>query len=101
MICVAVRYVVLPNREAEAVELFRRLTGASRQEPGCLQYQVHREAEDPRRFFLYEQYRDEKALADHRASPHFEEYVHRGLFRILESRTPQTLIPLEPPGARP
>jgi quinol monooxygenase YgiN len=101
MICVAVTYVVLPNRAAEAVDLFRKLTEATRQEPGCLQYQAHRDVEDPRRFFLYEQYQDEEALAAHRASPHFEEYVRRGLFRIIESRTPQTLIPLGTPGAEP
>jgi quinol monooxygenase YgiN len=95
MICVAVTYVVLPNREDEAVELFRKLTEATRREPGCRQYQVHRDAADSRRFFLYEQYDDEKALAAHRTSPHFEQYVQRGLFRIIESRTPQTLIPLE------
>jgi quinol monooxygenase YgiN len=101
MICVAVTYVVLPNRVAEAVELFRKLTEATRREPGCLQYQAHRDVEDPRRFFLYEQYQDEKALAAHRTSPHFEECVQRGLFRIIESRTPQTLIPLETSGAEP
>jgi quinol monooxygenase YgiN len=101
MICVAVTYIVLPNREAEAVELFGKLTEATRREPGCRQYQAHRDVEDSRRFFLYEQYEDEKALAAHRASPHFEQYVQRGLFRIIESRTPQTLVPLETTGAQP
>ena len=100
MICVAVAYVVLPNREEEAVDLFIRMTEASLQEPGCRMYQVHRSRQEPRRFFLYEQYDDEKALEAHRASPHFEQHVQRGLFRIIESRTPDTWIPLQLPGQR-
>jgi quinol monooxygenase YgiN len=98
MVCLAVIYVVLPNREDEAVGLFARLTAASRAEPGCRMYQVHRSPEEPRHFFLYEQYADDAALAAHRASPHFEEYVQRGLFRIIESRTPRLWTPLEFPA---
>jgi quinol monooxygenase YgiN len=100
MICVAVIYVVLPNREHEAIDLLTQLTEASRAEPGCRMYQVHRSPQEPRRFFLYEQYDDEQALAAHRSSRHFEEYVQRGLSRIIESRTPETWIPLQLPGTR-
>jgi quinol monooxygenase YgiN len=95
MVCVAVTYVVLPNREDEAVRLFARLTEASRAEPGCRMYQVHRSPEEPRQFFLYEQYVDEAALAAHRQSPHFDEYVQRGLFRIIESRTPRIWMTMD------
>ena len=69
MVCLAVTYVVLPNREEEALGLFARLTEATRAEPGCRFYQVHRSPEDPRHFFLYEQYVDDAALAAHRSSP--------------------------------
>ena len=100
MICVAVTYVIKPGHEREAVELFGKLTEATRAEPGCRMYQVHRSRQEPRRFFLYEQYDDEKALEAHRASPHFEQYVQRGLLRIIESRTPDTWIPLQLPGQR-
>jgi quinol monooxygenase YgiN len=100
MICVAVTYVILPNREEEAIDLFASMAGASLQESGCRMYQVHRSREEPRRFFLYEQYDDEKALEAHRKSPHYEQCVLRGLFRILETRTPDTWIPLQLPGRR-
>ncbi len=100
MICVAVTYVVLPNREEEAIDLFTSMTEATLQESGCRMYQVHRSREEPRRFFLYEQYEDDKALEAHRKSPHFEQHVQRGLFRILESRTPDTWIALQLPGRR-
>lgn len=94
MVCLAVTYVVLPNRESEAVELFRKLTPLSRAEPGCRMYQAHRSLADPRRFFLYEQYVDQAAVDAHRASRHFDELVQRGLFRIIESRTPELYEPL-------
>jgi autoinducer 2-degrading protein len=95
MICAAVVYVIKPGHENEAVALFAPLTAATRAEPECRMYQVHRSTTDPRRFFLYEQYDDQAALDAHRAVPHFEHYVKNGLFPILESRTPELYEPLD------
>jgi quinol monooxygenase YgiN len=95
MICVAVTYVVKPGHEEEALELFRTLTPHTRAEPGCVMYLAHRSTTDPRRFFLYEQYVDQAAVDAHRATPHFERYVTEGLFRIIESRSPELYEPLE------
>ena len=89
MVCLTVTYIILPNREEEAVELFKKIASATRKEPGCRLFLAHQSLADRRRFFLYEQYDDEAAIAAHRATPHFDEYVQRGLFRILETRTPE------------
>jgi quinol monooxygenase YgiN len=94
MICVAVTYVIKTDHEEEAVGLFRKLTEATRAEPGCRMYLAHRSTSDPRRFFLYEQYDDQAALDAHRAAPHFEQYAKGRLFPILESRTPELYEPL-------
>jgi autoinducer 2-degrading protein len=94
MVCLAVTYLVLPNREAEAEALFRKLTVATRQEPGCRMYLAHKSLAEPRRFFLYEQYDDDAALQAHRQSLHFDELVQRGLFRIIEHRVPELYTPL-------
>jgi quinol monooxygenase YgiN len=94
MICIAVTYVINPGHEAEAAELFRKLTEATRAEPGCLMYLAHRSTTDARKFFLYEQYTDQSALDAHRAAPHFEQYVKGGLFQIIESRSPELYEPL-------
>jgi quinol monooxygenase YgiN len=94
MICVAVTYVVKPGHEEEGAELFRKLTGHTRAEPGCRMYLAHRSPIDPRRFFLYEQYVDQASLDAHRAAPYFEKYVKEGLFPIIESRTPELFEPL-------
>jgi quinol monooxygenase YgiN len=94
MICVAVTYVFKPGLEEEAIPLFRKLTAATRAEPGCRTYQVHRSKSDPRRFFLYELYDDQAAVDAHRASPHFAEYAAGALFPMLESRSPEIYEPI-------
>ena len=85
MICVAVTYVIKPGHEGEAVDLFAKLTGPTRAEPGCRMYQAHRSPSDPRKFFLYEQYDDQAALDAHRAAPHFKE-LGRKLGEYLAGR---------------
>ncbi len=94
MICVAVTYVMKAGHENEAIALFGKLTGPTRNEPGCRMYLVHRSTTDPRKFFLYEQYDDQAALDAHRASEHFAQYATGGLFPLIESRTPEIYEPL-------
>jgi quinol monooxygenase YgiN len=94
MICLTVTYVIRPGDEPRAIELFRSLTVATRQEPGCAMYIAHQSTTDPRRFFLYEQYHDLAALDAHRAAPHFEQYAANGLYLIAESRSAELYTPL-------
>lgn len=96
MICLAVTFMIQPGREDEAIELFNKLTVATRTEPGCLMYVAHRSPSEPRRFFLYEQYVDQAALDAHRAAPHFVEYGTNGVFKLTESRSPEIYEPLSP-----
>lgn len=79
MIILAVTWVANPGHEEEVAQIFGKLQAASRQEPACLMYVVHRRKDDPRHFFIYEQYKDEAALQAHRESPHFQEYAVKGL----------------------
>jgi (4S)-4-hydroxy-5-phosphonooxypentane-2,3-dione isomerase len=79
MLVLAVTWVANPGHEEEVANTFSRLQAASRLEPGCLMYIVHRQVEDARTFFIYEQYRDEAALQAHRDSPHFQEFAVKAL----------------------
>jgi (4S)-4-hydroxy-5-phosphonooxypentane-2,3-dione isomerase len=79
MLVLAVIWVANPGHEEEVANIFSKLQTASRQEPGCLMYFVHRHKDDARTFFIYEQYRDEAALQAHRESTHFQEYAVKGL----------------------
>jgi quinol monooxygenase YgiN len=82
MVVLAVTWMAKTGRENEVAEVFRKLTAESRQEPGCVMYVVHRHKTDPRRFFIYEQYKDDAALEAHRAAPHFLQYVKKELPKL-------------------
>jgi len=84
MVVLAVTWMAKVGREAEVAKLFTRLTDESRKEPGCSIYQVHRHKTEPRRFFIYEQYKDDAALEAHRTAPHFLQFARKDLPRIAD-----------------
>jgi len=84
MVVLAVTWMAKIGRETEAAALFSKLTDESRKEPGCVMYQLHRHKTEPRRFFIYEQYKDDAALEAHRASPHFMQYAKKELLKVAE-----------------
>lgn len=94
MVVLAVTWVANPGKEAEVADIFRKLEQASRNEPGCLMYIVHRHRTDPRMFFIYEQYRDDEALEAHRQSPHFQMYLVNALNGIGERTQGELYSPL-------
>jgi quinol monooxygenase YgiN len=67
-------------------DVIETMTPLSRQEPGCLFYQAQRSLDDPRTFFLYEQYVNAAAYDDHMATPHFELHVRGKAIPHLEAR---------------
>jgi quinol monooxygenase YgiN len=87
MIVNAVIYVMRPGTEDAAVEHLRILETETRKEPGCISYTVHRAKDDPRTFFLFEQWRDAAALEEHFGLPHFVEHGVNGIRPLAESRT--------------
>lgn len=96
MIVVAVVWQANEGHENEVAELFQKLEVASRQEPGCLMYVVHRPRTDAGRFFIYEQYRDEAALQQHHESEHFQQYAVQQLRKIATRVDGQLYEPLTP-----
>jgi autoinducer 2-degrading protein len=79
MVVLAVTWIAHEGQEHEMLQAFERLAAASRKEPGCRMYVVHRHREDKRTFFVYEQYDDDAALQAHRDSPHFQEIIKENL----------------------
>ena len=74
------------GKEDRLVEVIREMTPPSRQEPGNLFYQAHRSPDDPRLFYLYEQYVDEAGYEAHMNSEHFQRLVVGEAIPNLESR---------------
>jgi autoinducer 2-degrading protein len=95
MVVLAVTWVARAGHETEVAELFSRLTKESRKEPGCVMYQVHRHRTERRRFFIYEQYKDEAALEAHRTAPHFLQYAKKELPKVADRMDGHLYDPLE------
>ena len=74
------------GQEERIARILEIMTPLSRQEPGCLFYQAHRSVDDPRLFFLYEQYVDVSGYEAHMVTPHFEQHVKGEAIPNLESR---------------
>jgi len=94
MVVLAVTWMAKVGHENETAAIFSKLTEASRQEPGCAMYVVHRHKTEPRRFFIYEQYRDDAALEAHRAAPHFLQFAKKELPRVADRVEGNLFVPL-------
>ena len=58
-------------------------------------YVVHVHRDDPRRFFIYEQYKDEPALEAHRQTPHFKQLARGELREFADRKEGEFYTPLE------
>ncbi len=68
-------WVAREGEEEAVAQILRENAAASNAEPGCIEFTVYREKEEPRTFVLYEVYEDEAAFQAHRESEHFKKYV--------------------------
>lgn len=86
---------ILTARPGQAEALRALLDGMlapSRAEVGNLRYDLWRDQADPNRFVLDELYADNDAIAAHRASPHFQDYLSR--INDVAERTAVVLDPV-------
>ncbi len=64
--------------QTEALQaLLAGMVAPSRAEPGNLRWDIWRDQADPNRFVLDELYVDVAAVAAHRATAHFQDYVSK------------------------
>ena len=94
MVVLAVTWIAKTGRESETAAIFDKLQTESRKEPGCAMYQVHKHKTDPRRFFIYEQYKDDAALEGHRTSPHFLQMAKKDLPKVADRTEGHLFEPL-------
>jgi quinol monooxygenase YgiN len=80
-----------PGDRDEIAEILRKLTEASRQEPGCVSYIPHFVEGEPAAVVIYEQYADDAALDFHRNTPHFQKYAVGGLYQKMLERQLENL----------
>jgi autoinducer 2-degrading protein len=77
MICLTVNLTVQAGREQETADMFRSYVKLVQTEPGCVRFDVHQSRKEPRKFLLYELYRDDASLEAHRRTPHFLDYTYK------------------------
>jgi quinol monooxygenase YgiN len=82
----AVTWVARPGEEERVAEVLRKMVPLTQAEPGCVHYYAHRAPDEPRRFFLFEEYADEAGLLAHMDSEHFKQHVLGEAMLLLESR---------------
>jgi quinol monooxygenase YgiN len=63
------------GHEGQLEALLRSMVAPSRAEPGNLRYDLWQDIDTPHRFVLDELYQNGKAVAAHRATPHFQHYL--------------------------
>ncbi len=83
---VTAKWTAKAGEEEAVAEAVRNLVRPSRAEPGILFYQPHRDPENPRVFFFYEQYADPGAYEAHVASEHFKRWGFGEAIPRLEDR---------------
>lgn len=96
MIVYAVDVAVIPGKEDDFVEATGINHRATRTEPGNIRFDLCRSQEDPGRFFLYEVYTDEEAVAAHKKTEHYlawRELVAPWMARPREGRSFSPLFP--------
>ena len=92
---VAATWLAKDGEEKRVEETIKTMTPLSRAEPGTVFYQAQVNPEDPRTFFLYEQYVDEAAYETHKATPHFQENVFGYIIEYLEERSVKTYTTID------
>ena len=79
-------WVADEGKEERITSLLAELRKHTLEEPGCLVYQPCRDRDDPRRFLIFEVYRDDDALQAHSESEHFRRLVLGEAVHLLVSR---------------
>jgi quinol monooxygenase YgiN len=62
-----------PGKEGALRDAMMKMVPASRAEAGCINYDLHVENSDPSVYWVYENWKDEAALAAHTQEPHYLE----------------------------
>lgn len=81
-VTVIARFLAGDGMEGRLEQELRQMVEPTRAEPGCINYDLHRQSDDGRVFLIYENYEDAEAVEHHKQTPHF---------RNLQEVTPELL----------
>jgi quinol monooxygenase YgiN len=73
-VAVVAIFVAKPGKEEELRQVLEANVEPTRKERGALQYDLHRDIDEPRRFIFVERWESEDALEAHGKSAHIQAY---------------------------
>lgn len=73
MIRVTASIETRPGKEEELIAALGQAAALTRQEEGCLEYDLHRSLTAPHRFTMIETWKSQQALDAHLKTPHIQE----------------------------
>ena len=81
-------FTAKPGSESQVQMLISGLAEKVRQEPGNTEFTVYRERDNPRKFFVFEEYLDEASLEAHRGAE-YGAVFNRQLSSLIEESASQ------------
>ena len=75
MIVLLAKSTLQEGKQQDFIAVAEKLVKATREEPGCLYYDLVQDVSDNKVFYFVEKYQDETAVEAHKASEHFRKYV--------------------------
>lgn len=69
---IVAHFRALPGKEDALESLLLSLVEPTRKEQGCIQYDLHRDLEDPAQFLFYEIWASRESWDAHMVTPHLE-----------------------------
>lgn len=86
MILLIAKNTVQEGKQREFVELAKEMIAKSRQESGCVYYDLAADQNDGQIYYFIEKYKDEQAVAFHRDTAYFQTIVPKlGALRVKPS----------------
>ncbi|MCJ7515046.1 MAG: antibiotic biosynthesis monooxygenase [Dehalococcoidia bacterium] len=85
MIVVAAKLKAVEGKGDELEQEFRKLVPKVLKDPGAIVYAVHRKADAPNEFLVYEKYENGEAFKFHGSTEHFKEFS-KSIASLLDGR---------------
>lgn len=82
----------LPGKSLDLGRELCALVAPTREEEGCLDYEVHQSGDDPDIWFLYENWRSEEDMEAHFDTPHFAGFAERAEALVEGDLTPHRFL---------
>lgn len=84
-----------PDKTESLRDALKALLQPTRQEPGNLDYALFQLRDEPETFYMRESWRDEAALEEHIALPHFQAFIGQMESLLAEPLRLDYLTPIE------